>query len=311
MDSLNRLAIELVDEALEYATELNVGGFDLENEATVLDFGVDFDGGIEAGLLLAEIQTAGLATLGRDLDVVGGAPIPYVEVSTDQPALSLLCSQKAGWELSTDDFEGLGSGPARALVAEEDEFRHIGYSDAFDLTVLAIESDEVPTEAIADQVANRTGLDPNGVFLLAYSSASIVGSVVNAARAAELATFRLWELGYDPMDVVSATGRAPVAPVAADERTAIGRTNDAIAYGGSAHLVVTADDERFDHVASSAGAEYGRPFVDIFDESGWALNEVPTDLFAPAQVTVDVVGGPTHVVGERNDDVLAESFGLR
>ncbi len=49
MESLNRMAIELVDEALDYAEELNIGGYDLENDATVLDFGLEFDGGIESG----------------------------------------------------------------------------------------------------------------------------------------------------------------------------------------------------------------------------------------------------------------------
>ncbi len=93
MESLNRMAIELVDEALEYAEELNVGGYDLENDATVLDFGLEFDGGIEAGMLLTEIQTAGMATPSYDLGEISDAPIPYVSLSTDQPALSL-CARK-------------------------------------------------------------------------------------------------------------------------------------------------------------------------------------------------------------------------
>ncbi len=310
MESLNRMAIELVDEALEFAEELNVGGYDLENEATVLDFGLEFDGGVEAGLLLTEIQTAGLATPGRELSQIGDAPIPYVELATDQPALALLCSQRASWELSTDDFEGLGSGPARALVAEEAEFRQLGYTDAFDLTALAVETDQEPTAAAAEQVANLTHVETSGVFLLAYRASSIVGSVVGAARAAELATFRLAELGYDPRDVVSAMGRAPVPPVAADEETAIGRTNDAIAYGGTAHLVVREDFDAFDGVVSTAPGEYGRPFVEVFDDLEWDFSEVPAELFAPARATVDVIGGPTYVYGDTHEDVLVESFDL-
>jgi methenyltetrahydromethanopterin cyclohydrolase len=304
------MAIELVDEALEYAEMLDVGAYDLENEATVLDFGVEFDGGLEAGLLLAEIQTAGLATPGTDLGEIGDAPIPHVELSTDQPALALLCSQKAGWELATEDFEGLGSGPARALVAEEEEFQRIGYADSFDLTALAVETDQRPTEAAAEQVATLADVETSGVFLLAYRAASLVGSVTNAARAAELATFRLSELGYDPLDVVSATGRAPVAPVADDEGTAIARTNDALAYGGTAHLVVREDFDRFEEVPSTAAAEHGRPFADVFDDRGWSFEDVSPDLFAPAAVTVDVVGGPTYVHGETNEELLIESFGL-
>ncbi|WP_254768891.1 methenyltetrahydromethanopterin cyclohydrolase [Salinilacihabitans rarus] len=310
MESLNRMAIELVDEALEYAEELNVGGYDLDNEATVLDFGVEFDAGLEAGLLLTEIQTAGLATPSRHLAEVAGASLPHVELTTDQPALALLCSQKAGWELATEDFEGLGSGPARALVAEEEEFRRIGYTDVFDLTALAVETDELPTEAAAEQVADLADVEPSGVFLLAFPTASVVGSVTNAARAAELATFRLAELGYDPLDIVSATGRAPVAPVAADERAAIARTNDALAYGGRAHLIVREDADYFDEVPSTAAAEHGRPFADIFEERDWSFDDTPAELFAPASVTIDVLGGPTYVHGETDEELLAESFGL-
>ncbi|WP_126661265.1 methenyltetrahydromethanopterin cyclohydrolase [Haloterrigena salifodinae] len=310
MESLNRMAIELVDEALDYAEELNIGGYDLDNEATVLDFGLEFEGGIEAGLLLTEIQTAGMATPSHHLGEIGDAPIPYVQLATDQPALSLLCSQKAGWELTTEDFEGLGSGPARALVAEEEEFRRVGYTDAFDLTALAVETERDPTAAAAAQVAELAEVEPSSVFLLAYPTASLVGSITNAARAAELATFRLSELGYDPLDIVSATGRAPVAPVAGDEQTAIARTNDAIAYGGTAHLTVREDADVFDDVPSTAAEDHGRPFGEVFDDLEWDFSEVPSDLFAPAKVTIDVVGGPTYVHGETDEELLVDSFDL-
>ena len=310
MESLNRMAIELVDEALEYAEELNVGARELENESTVLDFGLDFPGGIEAGLLLTEILTAGLASPRTDLGELGGASIPHVELSTDQPAIALLCSQKAGWEVATDDFEGLGSGPARALVAEEEEFHRVGYTDTFDLTALAVETDEPPTVAAADHVAALADVQSSGVFLLAYPTASVVGSVVNAARTAELATFALTEMGYDPLDIVSATGRAPVAPVAGDEATAIGRTTDAVAYGGRAHLVVRKSFDRFAEVPSNAGDEHGRPFGEIFDDLDWSFEDVPAELFGPATVTIDVLGGETHVYGETDEELLAESFGL-
>ncbi len=310
MESLNRMAIELVDEALEYAEELNIGGYDLGNEATVLDFGIEFDGGVEAGLLLTEIQTAGMATPSYQLGEVAGTPIPFVELTTDQPALSLLCSQKASWELTTEDFEGLGSGPARALVAEETEFRKIGYTDAFDLTALAVESADLPPESAAEQVAELAEVETSSVFLLAYPTASLVGSVTNAARAAELATFRLSELGYDPLDIVAVTGRAPVAPVAADEQTAIARTNDAIAYGGTAHITVREDADVFADVPSTVADDHGRPFGELFDDLDWDFSEVPSDLFAPGKVTIDVLGGPTYVHGDTDEALLADAFEL-
>ncbi|WP_266078316.1 methenyltetrahydromethanopterin cyclohydrolase [Haladaptatus caseinilyticus] len=310
MESLNRMALELVDEAIDFAGELNVAAYELDNEATVLDFGIEARGGTEAGLLLTELQTAGLATVQTRMGDVAGAPFPYVELSTDQPALSLLCSQKAGWELAVDGFEGLGSGPARALVAEEDEYRRVGYTDAFDFAVLAIESDELPDEAVAEHVADLADVEPNSVFLPTFSTGSTTGSVSVASRAAELAVFRLSELGYDPLDILSARGSAPVAPVSYDEATAIGRTNDALAYGGRVHLTVREEFDRFDELPSTASDEYGTTFQTFFDGADWDFDTIPESVFAPAQVTVDVVNGPTHVLGETNHDLLTDSFDL-
>jgi methenyltetrahydromethanopterin cyclohydrolase len=319
MESLNRMATELIDEALEFADELAIDTYELDNGATVLDFGVSSIGGIETGLLLAEIQSSGLATLSSSLGEVGGTPRPFVDLSTDHPALALLCSQKAGWEVgvegsddadNNDQYEGLGSGPARALVAEEEEFQQIGYVDAFDFAVLAIESDRLPDESVADHVAEMCEVPPGSVFLPTFSSASIVGSVTMAARAGELATFRAFELGYDPLDILSVSARAPVAPVAGDEETAIARTNDALAYGGQVHLTVESDAELFSELPSTATDEYDTPFADIFESVDWDLYEVPEGVFAPAQVTVDVVGGPTRAYGQINEERLEESFGL-
>ena len=310
MDSLNRLATELVDEAIDFAEELTIAVEHLEGDAAVLDFGVDGHGAIEAGLLLAEIQTAGLASVQQRMDTVAGAPLTHVELSTDHPALALLCAGKAGWELSVDDFEGLGSGPARALVAEEEIFQRLGYRDASEFAVLAIESEQLPDASVAEHVADRAGVSASAVFLPTFATASVTGSVVAAARAAELATFRLAELGYDPAAILSASGSAPVAPVAGGEDAAMARTTDALAYGGQVHLVVEDAFDRFDEIVSVAGEKYEAPLSTVFDDVDWEFAELPLDLFGPAQVTVDVVGGETHVVGETNENVLAESFGL-
>jgi methenyltetrahydromethanopterin cyclohydrolase len=310
MESLNRMAIELVDEAIDFTEELDIGAFELENGATVLDFGVDHAGGLEAGLLLAEIQTAGLATVQTGMGDVAGSPMPNVELACDRPAFALLLAQKAGWELSVDGFEGLGSGPARALVAEEDEYRTVGYTDAFEFGVLSVESDTLPTAAVAEQVADLAEIDTGGVFLPAYRTGSIAGSVTAAARAAELAVFRLFERGYDPLDVLTVSGSAPVAPVAGSEGEALGRTNDALAYGGSVHLTVREDSDVFDALTSTARETYGTPFVEIFSDADWDFSQIEPGIFAPARVTVDVVGGDTYAYGTRDEALLADSFGL-
>lgn len=308
MESLNRLAIELADEAIDFAEELNVGVYDLDNDATIIDFGVDHPGGVEAGLLLSEIQTAGLATVQSDIETVAGGPRQCVELATDHPGIALLGAQKAGWEISVGDYEALGSGPARALIAEESEYRALGYTDAFDLAVLAVESDRLPDEAVAAELADRAGVAPDGLYLLTYRTASLAGSVSAAARTAELAVFRLFEAGYDPTAIRSAAGRAPIAPVAADEPTAIARTTDAIAYGGSAHLIVTEPVDNPEQVVSAAAETVGEPLETCFDAADDNFQDVPAAVFGPAHVTIDVVGGDTHVVGETSESILASSF---
>jgi len=312
MESINRTAIELVDEALDFAGELDVVGYELENGATVIDFGVDATGGVEAGLLLTEIQTAGLASVNTRMGELAGAPREYVELSTDHPAVALLCAQKAGWELTFENgFDGLGSGPARALVGKETEFERVGYYDSAEFATLAVESAALPGETVAAHVAELAEVDPAGVFLPTYATGSTAGAVATAARAAELAVFRLLEVGYEPTDILHAAGSAPIAPPTHDEATAMGRTNDALAYGGSVHLQVARDDDRFDQIVSTVRDEYGTPFVEVFEDAGWDFYSVPESVFAPAEVTVDVVDGPVYRVGETDEALLAESFGYR
>ncbi len=309
METLNRLATELVDEAIDFADELGLAVHALEGDAAAIDFGVEGPGGIEAGLLLAEIQTAGLATIGTRLETAGAGSRPHVELSTDHPARALLCAGKAGWELSVREFEGLGSGPARALVAEEAVYDRTDYREQADFAVLAVESDRLPDEAVAARVAERTGVAESGVFLPTYRAASVTGSVVAASRAAELAVFRLVESGYDPSDVLSVTGSAPVAPVPDAEATALAWGTDAVAYGGEVHAFLETEPEDIEAVASTAAAEYGRPFAKIFEAVDWEFEALPRGLFAPARVTVDVVGGPTRIVGATSEDTLAEAWG--
>ncbi|QZP37498.1 methenyltetrahydromethanopterin cyclohydrolase [Halobaculum magnesiiphilum] len=308
MDSLNRMAVELVDEALDFADELNIAGYELDSGATVVDFGVEADGGLEAGLLLAEIQTAGLATLQTRMGRVDDSPTPYVELTTDHPGIALLGCQKAGWELETEHFSGLGSGPARALVGEEREFQALGYYDEFDLTVLCVESATLPDDEVVEHVAEKANVNEQAVFLPTTALGSTAGSVTAAARAAELAVFRLFELGYDPEHVKSVAGSAPVAPVSYDETEAMGRTNDALAYGGEVHLTVAEEFDRFDEVPSNAADEHGRPFADVFADADYDFYELDESVFAPAEVTVDVLDGPTYALGETREDLLAESF---
>lgn len=302
MDSPNRMAVELVDEAIDFADELDIDVHHLDNDAVVLDFGVDADGGIEAGLLLAEIQTAGLATVQTRVEDVAGAPLTYVELSTDHPLLALLCSQKAGWDFTDTGFAGRGSGPGRLFTRDGDAFEYYDRAADFDLLVLAIESADLPDAGVAEMIATRADLPTSGVYLPTAPVASIAGSVAMASRAAEVALHRLHHVGYNPTNVIAATGSAPVVPIAGTEKEAVARMNDALAYGSRVHLIVEEDADILKDLPFEATDYHGESFETILD--GVEQFHHVEDAFAPAAATVDVRGGPTHVLGQVDDSVV-------
>jgi len=305
MEPLNRTATELVDEAIDFADELGIGVHHLDNEAIVLDFGVNAPGGLEAGLLLAELKTGGLATVATRVASLDDAPHTHVELSTDHPAVALLASQRTAWRLPNDG--GWASGPGQLL--RDDAHTVVGApEETFDFAVLAIEADRLPDAELAGEIASELGADTAGTFLAVAPAGSLAGGTALAAGAAEVALHRLDYLGGDPHEIASATGVAPLPPVAGSERTAVARVNDAIAYAGRAHLLA---DARIDNIANlpfGSTVHDGKSFGDLLDAVEGDLAALE-DAFAPAAVTVDVAGGDLTAVGEPDESRLAASWG--
>src|SRR5690606_27559706 len=129
-----------------------------------------------------------------------------------------------------------------------------------------LESPKLPTEEAAQLIAEACHVEPAAVALLVAPTASLAGSLQVVARSVETALHKLHELKFDMTRIHSATGSAPLAPVAGDDLTGIGRTNDAILYGGRVSLWVTGDDDSLEalgpQVPSSASASYGEPFLE-------------------------------------------------
>ena len=108
-------------------------------------------------------------------------------------------------------------------------------------------------------MAERCGVEASAVTFLIAPTASICGSVQISARVVETALHKLHELGVDPARVRSGWGCCPIAPVAKDDPAAIGRTNDAVLYGGTVHLWIEgADDEVAELAAAPALVGLGR-----------------------------------------------------
>ncbi|MGD9853639.1 MAG: methenyltetrahydromethanopterin cyclohydrolase [Planctomycetaceae bacterium] len=313
---LNELAWDLVEDVLVAADDLGVQVTETPCGARVIDFGVDAPGTLAAGIALAEVCTAGLAEITLQQGAVGGVGWAIVSVTTDEPLEACLFSQYAGWAVQAGKFFGMGSGPMRAAAGDEGLFAQFGYREEAERVVGILESGRLPHDEVAQLIAQKCGVEASQVALLVAPTASLAGTLQVVARSVETALHKLHELKFDLTRVRSATGSAPLAPVAADDLTGIGRTNDAILYGGRVSLWVTGDDESLaaigPRVPSSASDAYGGPFLDIFEKAGRDFYAVDRLLFSPAEVVFqNLETGSVHVFGGINDDVLIRSFGMR
>lgn len=312
MVSVNELGVGIAECLIDASEELNVNPEELGNGSTVIDCGVDVRGGYEAGRLLAEVCMGGLGTNTLAMDYIDDTPMPFVHVETDHPSVALLGSQKAGWQVSVGDYYAMGSGPARALALKpRDTYEKIGYEDDYDEAVVVLEADELPNEDVMEEIAEEAGVEVGDTYALVAPTASIAGSVQVAARIVETTVYRLNELGYDTRKVVSGAGSAPVPPVKPGE--AMGTTNDAQIYYGNTCLTVEDEDvlDYLDDVPSENASDYGKPFWDTFEEAGYDFYEIDTAIFAPAEVSVNVLEtGEVAKAGGRNLEVIKDSFGL-
>jgi methenyltetrahydromethanopterin cyclohydrolase len=317
---LNERAATVFERLCGEAEALGVAVTRLVNGAVVLDAGVETRGSLEAGRLFSEACLAGLGDVRfRQLDL-DGLTLPGVEVNVHQPLLACMASQYAGWAVNVpkgDDgpsYFAMGSGPARVLFAGEPLFERIAHrEDDAPVGVLALESRTLPTPKAAKWIAGKCGIDVERLRLLVAPTASLVGSVQIAARIVETGLHKLHEVGFDLGAVRSGFGACPLAPVAADDMAAIGRTNDAVLYGGRAWYTVETDDEAVESVIeglpSSASRDYGVPFAELFARYDGDFYKIDPLLFSPAEVSItNSVSGRTFRAGGVHTAVLAGSL---
>lgn len=313
MVSVNELGVELFEELVEYADELNVAYHELDNGARIVDCGVSVPGGLGAGDYFTRICMGGLGDISFRQGMVGNFPMTFIDVNTDFPAISCLGSQKAGWSVKYDNFFAMGSGPARALSLQPKEtYEKIDYEDEYDAAVICLEADRLPSCAVIDMIAKKCSVDPANVCALVAPTSSVVGSVQVAGRCVETAVYKLNELGFDTRKIISAAGTAPIPPVRG-KKLAMGVTNDATIYHGQIVLTVNAPEitEYLDKIPSCASNGYGKPFNDIFKEAGYDFFKIDKSLFSPAEVIVnEVSSGKVYHVGKIDADVTLKSFGL-
>jgi methenyltetrahydromethanopterin cyclohydrolase len=281
--------------------------------ARVLDCVIHTTGGLQAGLGLARVCLAGQADVSLIPGDVGGVPSVQVAVVTDHPVTACMAAQYAGWQISVGKFFAMGSGPMRAAYGKEELFDKIPGREQPPVAVGALETRKLPDDAVIDYLCERLQLPAAKLTLLAAPASSLAGNLQVVARSLETALHKLYELQFDLNQVVSGFGTAPLPPVASDELQAIGRTNDAILYGGRVIVWVRADDQLLADIGpkipSSASPDHGAPFAEIFRRYGNDFYKIDPMLFSPAQITFhNLRSGKSHSFGRLETEVLERSF---
>jgi methenyltetrahydromethanopterin cyclohydrolase len=316
--SLNRAVAPFLRRLIDDAAALRIRIEHPPEGYRLVDAGIGCPGGIEAGLRIAEICMGGL---GRIALAAGGpfARWPWLlRVHAASPVLACLGSQLAGWQLTAGEGKGayyaLGSGPARALARKESLFEKLNYADAADATCLVLEADKPPPAELIEKIVAACNIKPAGLTLILTPTQSLAGTVQIVGRVLEVALHKLHELKFPLERVIDGMGAAPLPPPAADFVQAMGRTNDAIIYGGTVQLFVTGpDDEARDlarQLPSRGSRDYGRPFAEIFKGYNGDFYAMDRLLFSPAEVTVTALdSGRSFHAGALDEALIDRSFG--
>jgi methenyltetrahydromethanopterin cyclohydrolase len=295
------------------AAALRIAVHQSTDGARLIDCGIQVPGGLQAGLGLARVCLAGQAEVTLVPGEVAGVAGPEVQVATDHPVAGCMASQYAGWQIAVGKFFAMGSGPMRAIYGAEELFNDIPGREEAPVAVGVLETRKLPDDVVIGYLCEQLRLPAAKLTLLVAPAASLAGSLQVVARSVETALHKLHALNFDLSQVVSAWGSAPLPSIGNDELQAIGRTNDAILYGGRAVLWVRGDDAQLAEVGprvpSSASPDHGEPFAAIFERYDRDFYNIDPMLFSPAQVVFHNLNtGASHAFGRLEPEVLKHSF---
>ena len=314
--SVNKGALEIVNTILDEKDSLDCKVSENKNGTTVIDAGIDCMGTAELGRLIGETCLGGLGSVKLNTMFIGDLELPAVIVGSDYPKIACLASQYAGWIIKVGKYFAMGSGPARALArAEKKLYEGLKYKDRAKKGVIVLESREKPSEEVTEYIAEKCRIASSNLYCIVVPTASIAGSVQISSRIVDVGMHKLQALGFDPEKVRRGYGVAPIAPVAKNDRKAMGVTNDCILYGGRTFYFVKSEDdnlqEMVEKVPSSTSNQYGQHFYDLFKNVGFDFYKVDPLLFSPAEVTINhIETGKIYHAGTLNSEILKQSLGM-
>ncbi|MGQ9460820.1 MAG: methenyltetrahydromethanopterin cyclohydrolase [Candidatus Bathyarchaeaceae archaeon] len=314
---MNRTAWTLTKKLCDQAETFGVIVKETKSGATLIDAGIEAKGGFLAGKIITEICLGGYGKAEIFSKQYGDLELPSIFVYTDHPAIATLGSQFAGWQVKVGKYTAIVSGPARALALKPRElYEKIGYRDEADVAVLVLETDKEPPEEAVTYLSEECKVEPDHLSLILVPTSTIAGSTQISGRIVETGIHKLAELGFDPKLITNACGYAPIAPVHPKFAQAMGRTNDAIMYAGVAYYTTSYDDDErlrklVNKAPSSASKSYGKPFFEIFKETGYDFYKIDPGLFAPAVLIVNnTKTGNTFKTGKIDVEIFKRSIGF-
>ncbi|MEO7336173.1 MAG: methenyltetrahydromethanopterin cyclohydrolase [Caldimonas sp.] len=317
--SVNAGARPLVERLVAEAERFDVRVFRDDSGVRIVDAGIEVRGSVAAGLLVGEICMGGLGHAGLRSGGHDGWPT-WIEVQSAQPVLACLGSQYAGWSLTATKeeaggkkFFSLGSGPARALAGKEALFDELKYRDRSGTGVLVLEVNRAPPRVVIDKLLRDCGLAADALTLILTPTTSLAGTTQVVARVLEVALHKAHELGFVLDHIVGGSASAPLPAPSADSVEAMGRTNDAILYGGRVHLNVRGDDAEARKLArelpSRNSRDHGRSFAELFKEVEYDFYKIDAALFAPSEVWVsNLDSGNTWHAGGLDMQLLLDAW---
>lgn len=311
--SINKKSDEILNNLILNADYLNIKIKKGWSNCTIIDAGIDVPGSIEAGLMISEICLGGLGKVNINFNDYFDLTSIRIDVHSAHPVLACLGSQYAGWSLSSKNFFALGSGPVRSIAQKEEIFKELNYSDTHTKTSIVLEVDKEPPEEIVKKISSDCNMKPENLFFILTPTTSICGNLQVVARVLEVAIHKVHELKF-PLDrIKNGFGSAPLPPIAKDFVSGMGRTNDAIIYGGTVQLIVDGPENDIislsKELPSISSKDYGKPFKKIFEENDKDFYKIDGFLFSPAQIILNSISsGKTYKTGEVNKKIVNNSF---
>ena len=314
--SVSARAAKLVDSIAADASALRCSVSTGGAGERLIDMGAGVPGGLEAGRRLAEVCMGGLGTVSLHIVVGFEALAPGRHRACFEPGDRLprqpvrrLVDLRAGERIFRPRLRPCPRPVARRAAVQGSRLRR-PLRQGF---AWSIEGDKAPPTSVARTIASACGVQPADLTILYAPTGSLAGTVQIAARVLEVALHKAHELHFPLEHIEDGIGTAPIAPPIPDFVRAMGRTNDAIIYGGacsSSYAAPTRPAQKLaQQLPSATCSAYGLPFAEIFAAAGGDFYKIDPMLFSPAEVIVSNLDtGSSFHAGELAPDVVDKSF---